>query len=162
MAMSKKNGANLTARGLATLDQATSELVLEPGSERKWVSPINMRTSHPSQNGYGNVASMMMNFRGQITDVEVTEMMKVYLKERLHWGSWLYTNMAKWIGLKGTRYIAGKIKDVGTGVFSNMGNWHAQKTYYGDIEGRARFRFIYPQRPRHRRSYQLRQHVAFG
>jgi hypothetical protein len=112
------------------LDSAAQEFFLVPGSERKWVCPVNMRGAVGKEMDYGNVAaSIIMNFKDEETPASIRSHFREYFKNQIHFGAWLYTNMARFVGLKGTRKVAKKIKDVGVGVFSNMGAW-PQETYH--------------------------------
>ncbi|MBC99515.1 MAG: hypothetical protein CME63_17355 [Halobacteriovoraceae bacterium] len=119
----KKMGLNSLL--LWGLDQATSSLLLTENSERKWVCPINMRVYQNQR--YGNhSASIIVNavdpadrIRPQFFQDEI----RSFLKSGLHWGSQIYSNMARYIGFKGTLFMAKRIKELGTGVFSNMGEW---------------------------------------
>jgi hypothetical protein len=114
----------MNARIFWAVDQMACLELLEPGSERKWVSPVNMRGAVVVDNPLGNVAaSVILNFKDEVTAQEINKDMRDYFKERLYMGSWLYTNMVRFIGLWGTRIVAKKIKDLGVGVVSNMGPW---------------------------------------
>lgn len=122
--MLKQKECSVTSGLFWALDRVVTQELLKPGSERKWVSPVNMRGAVEVDNLYGNVAaSVVMNFQGEVTPREIHENFRQYFKEAIYMGSWLYTNMARFIGLWGTRRIARKIKDLGVGVFSNMGPW---------------------------------------
>lgn len=117
------------------LDQAAQDFFLYPQSERKWVCPVNMRGAVGKEMDYGNVAaSIVMNFKGEESPESIRSHFREYFKKQLHLGAWLYTNMARYVGLRGTRKVAKKIKDVGVGVFSNMGAW-PQETYKKSTPG---------------------------
>lgn len=128
-AKAKELGGSLNSLLCWALDRAAQDFFLKSGSERKWVCPVNMRGAVGKEMDYGNVAaSIIMNFRSEQTPQNIRSEFRDYFKKQLHMGSWLYTNMARFVGLKGTRRVAKKIKDVGVGVFSNMGPW-PQETY---------------------------------
>ncbi len=122
---SKEQGVSTNSFLLWALDQAVSKNLLDKESQRKWVCPINMRISQNQR--YGNhSASIIMNALNPSVDTTphfFQEQIRHFLKAQLHWGSQLYSNMARFIGFKGTLYIAKKIKEIGTGVFSNMRNF---------------------------------------
>lgn len=122
--IAREKGASLNSSLLWALDKVVSDHLLTPRSQRKWVNPINMRGSFETPNPYGNnSASIILNLEGQPKSSEVHQKIRSYFKNRTYIGSWLYTNMAKLIGLKGTMMMAKKIKDLGVGVCSHMGNW---------------------------------------
>lgn len=125
----KEKKETLSSRIFWALDLVVCQEFLETGSERKWISPVNMRGAVDVDDPYGNVAaSVVMNFRGEVTPKDIHQRFRDYFRDRLYMGSWLYTNMARFIGLWGTRRVARKIKDLGVGVYSNMGPW-PPKTY---------------------------------
>ncbi len=114
---------------LFNLDAACNDLILSSNSERKWISPINMRAD--KEKVYSNQsASIIVNFlkKNSIANSprNLHTEIKSYLSRNLHWGSYLYSNMAMFIGKRGTLKVADRIKEVGTGVFSNLGSWPSQ------------------------------------
>ncbi len=123
--VASERGVSANSLLLWAIDQATSALLLKENSERKWVCPINMRVSQ--QERYGNhSASIIMNILSSYKDTTpefFQSYIRHFLKSQMHWGSQIYSNMARYIGFKGTLHIAKKIKEIGTGVFSNMGAW---------------------------------------
>lgn len=130
----QNNGGNLNSTLFWAIDKVVTETLLLEGSERKWISPINMRGSFTTGNPYGNnAASIVLNLSGPSSPQELHQKIRQYFKDRLYIGSWLYTNMAKFIGLWGTRKMAKKIKDLGVGVYSNMGPW-PPATYESSLE----------------------------
>ena len=119
---------------LWAIDQAASEILLDPGSQRKWVCPINMRINEKQKYG-NNSASIIINAlldRNSSTPAQFQEQIRSFLKGQLHWGSQIYSNMARFIGFSGTLRIAKRIKEIGTGVFSNMGNWPQDDSILSD------------------------------
>lgn|GEM_PF-2140518 len=110
---------------LSALDNSVSTHLLKSGSERKWISPLNMRPTKDQEKISGNYsASIILNLpSGPSQPKDIHSKIKTYLKKGLHWGSFLYSNMAALIGKKGTLKVAKSIKEVGTGVFSNLGAW---------------------------------------
>ncbi len=145
--LAKKAKVSTNALLLWALDQGVSQLLLKNDSQRKWVCPINMRVNQLQR--YGNhSASIILNGLDHAKETKPTffqESIRSFLKGQLHWGSQIYSNMARYIGLKGTLHIAKKIKEVGTGVFSNMGDWPMPDTqcsqYSNSIQNRI---FITP------------------
>jgi len=122
----EEKGVSLNTWLFFTLDQVCCEVLLQSGSERKWISPINIRTEKIKK--YGNhSASIIVNFLKKDFEKHSPQLLhsniKKYLKANLHWGSFLYSNMARLIGKRGTLKVAKRIKEVGTGVFSNLGIW---------------------------------------
>lgn len=118
-----EKGTSLTTWMLYHLDLVVQKNLLKEDSERKWVLPLNMRTSpHPLQSG-NHSASIILNFKRHQPPQAIHQQFRTYLKNGLQWGSSLYSNMAGMIGHRGTRWVAKRIKDVGTGVFSNLGHW---------------------------------------
>lgn len=111
------------------LDQATQDYFLASNSERKWVCPVNMRGAVGKEMDYGNVAaSIIMNLKKEESPETIRFYFRDYFKKQIHFGSWTYSNMARFIGLRATRRVAKRVKDVGVGVFSNMASW-PQETY---------------------------------
>lgn len=124
---------------LWALDDAVKANLTLPNSDRKWVLPLNMRraaeTSEESVAGYPGLnrkitlgnhsASIILNLGPdeELTPKSIHQNIRSYLKGNLHYGSQIYSNMAKYIGQKGTLKVARKIKEIGTGVFTNVGAW---------------------------------------
>jgi hypothetical protein len=110
---------------LNSLDKALRNDLVEDSSTTKWFSPINMRTKDlGEEKRYSNqAASVVLEMNKNQSNEEINEQFKKYLKNDLHWGSWLYTNLGKYIGLKGLAWLAGKKVQGYTGIFSNMGKW---------------------------------------
>lgn len=126
----KTQEISLNSLLLWSLDQSVSSHLLKEHSERKWVCPINMRVDQSQR--YGNhSASIIINSLSPYTKTSphfFQEEVRNFLKNQMHWGSQIYSNMARYIGFKGTLHIAKKIKEIGTGVFSNMGHWPLEDT----------------------------------
>lgn len=121
--LAKQKHSSLTSFLLFHLDKIISSELLEKGSQRKWVMPLNMRLD-PKQKLMGNhSASIIVNLDKNESEESVHKKMSTFLKDQIQWGSQMYSNMAKYIGKRGTKFVAKKIKDVGTGVFSNLGVW---------------------------------------
>ena len=122
----KSQGASLNSYLLWALDKTVSDNLLAKGSERKWVSPINMRVDQKQRYG-NNSASIIINITDDeaqgVSPKDVHAKIKNYLVHKLNWGSQIYSNIARFVGFKGTLYLAKKVKEVGTGVFRNMGDW---------------------------------------
>ncbi|MCR9204315.1 MAG: hypothetical protein NXH75_07055 [Halobacteriovoraceae bacterium] len=125
--LAKENGVSENSYLLWSLDKAASRILLEEGSERKWISPLNFRQPDGPNIVMGNkAASILTNLKaGEISPKEIHQKIKSYLKSDTHWGSYIYSNMAKYIGFKGTLRVAKNIKEVGFGVFSHVGHWPA-------------------------------------
>jgi hypothetical protein len=125
----KAKELNISSNSLLlwALDKAVFKELLESDSARKWVAPLNMRPSeNKDQLIRGNYsASIITNLFDRPEDSPnfIHQSIKNYLKDNIHWGSFIYSNMARFIGFKGTLKVARNIKEVGTGVFSNLGIW---------------------------------------
>lgn len=122
----KAMGVSPNSIMITALDQATKSHLLGQDSARKWILPLNMRPQEKAHLINGNYsASIILNYKENhhYTSQETHQMIKSYLKNNIHWGSFLYSNMARFIGFKGTLKVARSIKEVGTGVFSNLGAW---------------------------------------
>lgn len=132
----KELGASENSYLLWAIDEATSEVLLKEGSQRKWISPLNMRQADGPKIVLGNyVASIINNLEaGKTTPADIHQKIKAYLKDEIHWGSFIYSNMAKYIGFKGTLKVAKNIKEVGTGVFSHLGHWPGSAKIEGNLE----------------------------
>lgn len=124
----KANGLKVSLNSylLWGLDKAVHECLLLPDSARKWVAPLNMRPNQKEKHIMGNFSSSIVTNieAGQtLTPQDFHQSIKSYLKDGIHWGSQIYSNMARYIGFKGTLKVARNIKEIGTGVFSNVGIW---------------------------------------
>lgn len=122
----KMMGVSLNSFLLWGLDKVVHENLLEEDSARKWVAPLNMRPADSDKFIMGNYSSSIVtNIEAASTPSpqDIHQTIKDYLKEGIHWGSQIYSNMARFIGFKGTLKVAKNIKEVGTGVFSNVGIW---------------------------------------
>lgn len=116
---------------MANLDKVITQELLVTGSVRKWFSPINMRGGVIKGEAMGNYSSsIIINADENFTYKDWQKAFVSFLRNRIHWGGWLYTNMAMLVGEAGTRFMARRLKDVGVGVFSNMGVW----PYEGIVE----------------------------
>ncbi len=126
----KSEKISLNSYILWALDKTVAENLLTKESARKWIAPLNMRPKDSKKLIMGNdSASIITNvlpsdhpLNGRWFHNQVSS----YLKDGTHWGSQVYSNMAKYIGFKGTLKVAKGIKEVGTGVFSNLGAWPHQ------------------------------------
>ncbi|MCF8059568.1 MAG: hypothetical protein K9K67_09745 [Bacteriovoracaceae bacterium] len=122
--LAKKEGVSLNSYLLWALDKTILENLLTKDSDRKWVAPLNMRPIDSKNLIMGNYsASIISNVSATPTPKWFHQQISHYLKEGIHWGSQLYSNMARYIGFRGTLKVAKGIKEVGTGVFSNLGAW---------------------------------------
>lgn len=121
--LAQKQQVSLTSYLLFHLDKIIHSSLLSLESERKWVLPLNMRID-PLERKMGNhSASIIINVARGDTVKTLHLKMSDFLKSQLQWGSYTYSNMAKYIGHQGTKWVAKRIKDIGTGVFSNLGKW---------------------------------------
>jgi len=120
----KAQSASLNSVLFWALDKAVQKQLLTSDSARKWICPVNMRGAVKVDDPYGNIAaSVVMNFEAEMSPKEIHQNYRDYFRAQIYMGSWLYTNMARFIGLWGTRKIARKLKELGVGVYSNMGPW---------------------------------------
>jgi hypothetical protein len=123
----KENGVSLNTWLLYNLDLASQEVLLKEHSERKWILPVNIRSKNFKLFG-NHSASIILNIDSKVrTAKDLHTSIKSYFSRNLHWGSYLYSNMARFIGKRGTLKVAKNIKEVGTGVFSNLGIWPTEK-----------------------------------
>ena len=83
-AFCRKKKISLTALMTWTLDRATSAFFLEEGSDRKWISPVNMRSKFTEIETYKNCSSsIIMNMSGSPSLEELNSDFKSKLKQGL-------------------------------------------------------------------------------
>ena len=113
---------------IKTLDEASRHSLVGSKTKRGWILPINMRGGPVKERYYGNVAcSVMLHVGNQTSDFEIQEELLEYLKEKLHWGSWIYTNLPKYIGTTLLRIFANKLGNKGYGYLAHFGTMPTKK-----------------------------------
>ncbi len=120
----KASSSGLTAGVVAALDRVAAEALLQPGSPRRWMVPVNMRTSTTKH--YGNaVTSLLLPFPSSLSAAEAHAALKDMLARRFHWGttlvsSWLSRTRHARLRRMLRRFDASKTI---FGYVSNVGAW---------------------------------------
>lgn len=145
----KELGVSSNSLLLWALDKAVYKSLLTDDSARKWVAPLNMRPTNESGASDGLIlgnysASIITNLLKAPEDSPalIHQSIKDYLKNNIHWGSFIYSNMARFIGFKGTLKVARNIKEVGTGVFSNLGKWPNEGISFNSASKKFKWRAV--------------------
>jgi len=68
-------------------------------------------------------ASLNLRLRGKCNAVRIHELVQRLYAQGMPWGAWIVSNLSKYIGLRGLRWMARKSTSTWLGVFSNMGSW---------------------------------------
>lgn len=140
----KEQKVSVNSLLLWALDKAVHENLLTHESGRKWVAPLNMRPAGCSHIMGNYSSSIITNMPAgkSVSAQEIHQSIKEYLTQGIHWGSQIYSNMARFIGFKGTLKVAKNIKEVGTGVFSNVGAWPNEGVELKDSGSQIKWRSV--------------------
>jgi hypothetical protein len=103
------------------LDRVLALELGEKSGTRTWISPINMRQN--SQTYLNETASIIVKLSAQDDVKSHHQKIKIFLKNKYHFGGHLYSTLARFIGLKGLRIMAKSIRHSYFGVFSFLGDW---------------------------------------
>lgn len=123
----KSAGAGLTAGIVSALDEAAAQLLLADESPRRWMVPINMRTSAAldDENYQNVVTSLLVPFPQALSPAEVHAALKDMLAQRWHWGTTVMSSLFSRFSIKRLRRMVGRFNPRSSifGYVSNVGSW---------------------------------------
>jgi hypothetical protein len=123
-AFCKRSKVSLSSLLIKTLDNIARKEFLGENSERIWSLPINMRgavTPYPEQQNIST--SIVIRIDDSATIETIHTGIKSFLMSGLQWGSWIYTNLPKYIGVKKYRKMVAATSNFAFGSLSNLGMW---------------------------------------
>lgn len=128
-------GVGETALFLASLDKVCRERCLTQDSARVWLLPHDFRRALGMSAQSGNwTAPVSLRLNGTPTAQAIYAQLKALYGQRILWGSWLYTNFARWLSEGMIRRGYNRIKGrAWFGVYANMGHWRAPAVDAGKL-----------------------------
>ncbi|MCP4131235.1 MAG: hypothetical protein GY754_09665 [bacterium] len=131
----REQKTTMTSLLLCSLDRVTMDKCLSAAAGKTWLIPLNMRGGVTSGDESGNfTASMGLRLPEEPSMMEIHEKIQKLYKDGVHWGAWIYSNVAKYIGLRGLRFFARYYKSGFIGVYSNIGNWDPDVSHIPDAD----------------------------
>lgn len=123
----RKLGVGETALLLASLDRMSRASCLKHDSTRVWLLPHDVRRTLGVSATSGNwTAPVSLRLEKNATAHAIYGQLKALYAQRILWGSWLYTNFARWLSEDMIQRAYTRIKGrAWIGVFANMGHWRA-------------------------------------
>lgn len=120
-------GVGETALFMACLDQVCRERYLGAGEERVWMMPHDFRRSLGIQTQSGNwTAPVSLRVRGEPSPQQIAGQLKGLYDRGILWGSWHYTNFARWLTDGMIRRAYARLQHrAWFGVYANMSEWRA-------------------------------------
>lgn len=133
----RAQGVGETALFLASLDKVTRERCLAQACERVWLLPHDVRRALGVSAQSGNwTAPVSLRVNQAPTAQAIYGQLKTLYGQRILWGSWLYTNFARWLSEGMIRRAYMRIKGrAWFGVYANMGHWRAPAADAGRLPG---------------------------
>lgn len=130
----RADGGPLNALLLAALARVSAD-ELEDGPNI-WMMPVNMRgpVARPRDTA-NHTGYLQLDLGATATASTVQARMKESLRRRQHWGSWLFLNLGRVLGMSGMRAVYRmQMRRFGgrpfVGSFSNLGSWQGVGTWY--------------------------------
>ncbi len=120
-----RQGASTTSGILASLDRHAAARFLTQESPRRWMVPVNMRTS-PTEKIYENrVTSVLLPFPEAQQPAAVHASLKHMLSSDYHWGTQLFIDVAKRFREERVRRMSARFDPRRTvfGFVTNVGAW---------------------------------------
>lgn len=115
-------GLSLTTLALKSLDTAAAKQFLDGPCTRPWVIPANMRGAVTSQYQLGNYStSILLHTDDEDTPESIYSQMRSFLQKGLLWGSWVFTNLPRFMSEKTYRKMVHGMGNAAFGSISNMG-----------------------------------------
>lgn len=120
-------GVGETSLFLASLDRACKVRHLSQDSERVWMMPHDFRRSLGIQTQSGNwTAPVSLRLQGSPSAQDIYSQLKALYGQGILWGSWIYTNFARWLSEGMIRRAYNRLKgNAWFGVYANMSAWTA-------------------------------------
>jgi len=110
---------SITSLLLWALDKAVVKNLLMAPSERAWLVPLNFRGKVTKENESGNfTSSMTIRFSETPTLKSVHSEIRSIYKSGMHWGAWILSNLTKYVGKRGLKYLLKNTKPCWIGVCS--------------------------------------------
>lgn len=121
------HGVGETSLFLASLDKVCRERFLQTDSDRVWMMPHDFRRSLGIQTQSGNwTAPVSLRLRGEPGMQDIYAQLKGLYGKGILWGSWLYTNFARWLSDDMIRRAYNRLRHrAWFGVYANMSAWQA-------------------------------------
>jgi hypothetical protein len=127
LAALKAAGAGLTAGIVSALDEAAARVLLADESPRRWMVPVNMRTSAALDvDNYANVVtSLLVPFPQAQSPAEVHAVLKDMLARHWHWGTTVVSSLFSRFSIARLRRMVGRFNPRSSifGYVSNVGSW---------------------------------------
>lgn len=126
-AHARAQGVGETSLFLASLDKVCRERFLQEDSERVWMMPHDFRRSLGIQTQSGNwTAPVSLRLRGEPSTKDIYDQLKSLYGKGILWGSWIYTNFARWLSDDMIRRAYNRLRHrAWLGVYANMSAWQA-------------------------------------
>jgi hypothetical protein len=123
----KAIGVGETAVFMACLDKVCRERWLPAANERVWMMPHDFRRSLGIDTQSGNwTAPVSLRLNADATPEAIQAQLKGLYARGILWGSWLYTNFARWLSDAMIRRAYTRMKSrAWFGVYANMSAWQA-------------------------------------
>lgn len=134
----KAIGVGETAVFMACLDKVCRERYLQhEDSERVWMMPHDFRRSLGIATQSGNwTAPVSLRVQGEATPQAIQAQLKHLYAQGILWGSWLYTNVARWLSDAMIRRAYTRMKSrAWFGVYANMSAWQAPPEDADKLDG---------------------------
>ncbi|MDF1781683.1 MAG: hypothetical protein P1U67_10335 [Alcanivoracaceae bacterium] len=105
-------------------DVACETLLTAPPEETVWTIPLNLRGGATAGATSSNVtASICLRLPPNPSVSYIDTKIKTIYQQGVHWGAWLLSNMTRFIGKRGFKFLAERARPCWLGVFSNVGSW---------------------------------------
>ncbi|HEX5356261.1 MAG TPA: hypothetical protein VFW93_08580 [Aquabacterium sp.] len=126
-ACARSQGVGETSLFLASLDKVCRERFLQEDCERVWMMPHDFRRSLGIQTQSGNwTAPVSLRLRGAPSTQDIYGQLKSLYGKGILWGSWIYTNFARWLSDDMIRRAYNRLRHrAWFGVYANMSAWQA-------------------------------------
>ena len=135
----RRENASLTSLLLLTLNRASTRLLLTRPSKTAWLVPINMRGGVDSEFSQGNsTAGLSLRFSEHPDLNEVQGKLTEATERKTHWGAWMSSNLAKYVGETRYRKMLARYRSCWMGVCSNLGAWPPTSAQAGMDAGSLR------------------------
>lgn len=114
------------------IDRACLPYLTKNNKNRKWILPINMRSKKDKLDYRNFTSSFVLHTGSEIGVNQLQEEINNSIRTNLHWGSWQYTLIPKYLHKKILYYLASKTKNQAFGFLSNLGSWPGKNITHHD------------------------------
>ncbi|MGC4059628.1 MAG: hypothetical protein QM749_01705 [Aquabacterium sp.] len=120
-------GVGETSLFMACLDKVCRARYLHGDGERVWMMPHDFRRSLGIDTQSGNwTAPVSLRLSGDATPQDIYRQLKGLYQQGILWGSWTYTNVARWFSDAMIRRAYARLRHrAWFGVYANMSAWQA-------------------------------------